>query len=90
MPLYPSAKDLIGIQLDLIARGEQVRLIVIGELTATQHRAINEARSAFGLPSLESPELVYVGKHHFKSRVIENGYALHDLFEQITRCLAFS
>jgi hypothetical protein len=59
-------------------------------LTATQHRAINEARSAFGLPSPESPELVYVGKHHFKSRVIENGYALHDLFEQITRCLAFS
>jgi hypothetical protein len=83
MPLFPSAKDLIRIQLIALAGSNSVRYVDIGYLTADQFKRINQLRVAGDFAPLDQPVLVYKGAHHFKSRVTGDGYSFDDLYAQI-------
>lgn len=67
MPLYDNALYLIRANLEEIQRGGRVRAVVIGRLTDAQHKAVNEDRAAAGLPALEDPEVMFIGKHIYDS-----------------------
>jgi len=87
MPLYQDAADLIREQLDRIRNGHRVPLIAIGYLTETQHQALREFRASQNLAGGESPEIVYIGRHHFHSRSAQ-GYTVDDMLLQIRSGLA--
>lgn len=88
MPLYKNAEYLIRANLNEIAQGHRVRAVAIGVLTDVQFEAINRQKLSQGLPLLESPEIVFLGKHAYKSRVVRDGYTIDDMVTQITCALA--
>jgi len=88
VPLYPSARDLIRVQVERLARGERVSIISIGFLTNEQHETLNRAKTELGLPPLEIPELLYIGRHQYESRVVKDGYAFDDLYRQLEAALS--
>ena len=90
MPLYPNGVSLIRGNLIEIARGERVRIVAIGYLTQHQYDLLNEAKVASQMPRLGSPEIVFLGKHLYASRVERDGYTIDDLVVQITAALAQS
>lgn len=88
MPLYDNAKYLIRANLEELDRGGRVRAVVIGTFTREQHEAINAHKASVGLPLLESPEIVFIGSHLYRSRVTRDGYTLEDVMLQIEYALA--
>lgn len=88
MPLYQDAKYLLRANLEAIERGERVRAVTIGVLTGAQFAAINAYRSSAGLPEVENPEIVFLGKHLYNSRVAQDGYTIDDVMDQIESALA--
>ena len=78
MPLYENAKYLIRANLEECARGGRVRAVVIGHFTQAQYETINTYRESVGLPKLESPEIVLIGSHLFRSRVTRDGYTIDE------------
>ncbi len=90
MPLYADAEILIRANLHRIAQGERVRTIAIGVLTEIQHAAINNHKEAAGLPLLENPEIIFLGKHAYDSRVLRDGYTIEDVITQVQFALADS
>lgn len=87
MPLHAEAVDLIRVQLDQLRLGYRVNLIAIGCLTDDQHRALLEFRRTRGLAGGESPEIVYLGRHHYQSRSVQ-GYTVEDMVLQIQSAIA--
>jgi hypothetical protein len=87
MPLYDGAADLIRQQLDQIRLGVRVSVIAIGCLTDDQHRQLRAFREERGLDGCESPEILYLGRHHYDSRS-KQGYTVEDLVLQIEGGLA--
>jgi hypothetical protein len=87
MPLHDGASDAIRRQLESIQSGVRVSPIVIGCLTRSQHDAIRTFRALRNLCGAESPEIVYLGRHHFTSRS-RQGYNVDDLLQQIQAGLA--
>lgn len=83
MPLYEGMKVVLKQHLETIQNGGKPPVIAIGELTESQHDEINVHRAAEQLPPLESREVVYMGRHHYNSRVTEDGYLIHDMLQQI-------
>ncbi|MBS7064507.1 hypothetical protein [Haemophilus parainfluenzae] len=73
--------------LNLIDRGKRVNIITIGYFTDVQFSEINKYRIENDLPELLSNEIVYMGRHHYNSRVIKDGYSIDDLIEQIKNSL---
>jgi len=55
-------------------------------LTFQQHQHVREIRAALELPDVESPNIVYIGHHHFASRSAQ-GYAIEDMVRQIQGCI---
>ena len=58
--------------------------VAIGTLTAAQLNAINAERTAEGSilpPILE--EVIFFGSHAYRSRVLQDGYTLEDVVDQI-------
>lgn len=88
MPLLENALDLIRANLVTVAGGTKARPVVVGHFTTAQHAEINLVRSEQGLPALESPEIVFLGGHLYKSRVIKDGYTIEDVLLQIQYALA--
>ena len=88
MPLYQDAQYLLRANLEAIAKGDRVRPVTIGKLTDTQFEAINAYRASAGLPGLENPEIVFLGKHLYNSRVKGDGYTIDDVMDQIESALA--
>lgn len=82
MPLDPDAIEKIRTNLELLAQKQRAPVISIGQLTAAQHEAINAHREREGLPPLESPDVLYLGRHHFTSRSAD-GYTIADMIEQV-------
>lgn len=82
MPLSPDSIEKIRANLEQLDNKERAPVINIGSLTEAQHRAINEHRASEGLPPLESPEVLYMGRHHYTSRSAD-GYTIEDMIEQI-------
>jgi hypothetical protein len=88
MPLYDNAKYLIRANLEECERGGKVRAVVIGHFTQAQYDAINAYRASVDLPRLESPEIVLLGSHLYRSRVTRDGYTIDDVMLQIECALA--
>ena len=88
MPLYNDGLYLIRANLEEIQRGGRVRAVAIGRLTDAQYEALNQHRAAAGLPPLEDPEIVFMGKHMYASRVTRDNYTIDDVILQITSALA--
>ncbi len=82
MPLYDGAVELVRDQLEQIHTGQRVGIIAIGRLTDEQHRQLREFRREQGLEGAESPEIIYMGRHHYDSR-IKQGYLVDDLVRQV-------
>ncbi len=90
MPLFEGIEGEIRAHLKHIAEGVRLRPMLIGQLTAAQHDAINVARTAHGLPGLELPEIVFLGRHLHQSRIVRDGYTIDDVIAQMTSALAES
>ena len=88
MPLYENAKYLIRANLEECERGGKVRAVIIGHFTVGQFTTINAFRGSVGLPLLESPEIVMLGSHLYRSRVTRDGYTIDDVMLQIEGALA--
>ncbi|UZE29322.1 hypothetical protein [Pseudomonas asplenii] len=88
MPLYDHAEYLIRANLNEIAAGGRVGAVAIGVLTDVQLEAINRQKESQGLPQLEDPEIVFLGKHAYQSRVVRDGYTIDDMVAQIGAALA--
>jgi hypothetical protein len=86
MPLFGNAADLIRTNLGLIKNKSHVHIVPIGTLTAEQLSAINENRLAEGL-NLIVEEVLFVGGHIYKSRIIGDGYTVDDVVDQITSAM---
>ena len=83
MPLYSNAADLIRTNLEALQRGERVRPVVIGTLTVEQLAVLNAYRTeVLGLPPNES-EVVFIGSHIFKRRIVDDGYTVEDAVDQV-------
>lgn len=85
--LIENAIELIKANLECLQRGEKAPQITIGFFTAKQFEDINLYRQANQLPPLLSNEILYVGRHHYQSRVVRDGYQIEDLLLQIQSAL---
>jgi hypothetical protein len=88
MPLNHNAKDILRVSMKLLAQGDKPLVVTIGVLTAVQHAAITEYRTKHGLPGLISPEVVFLGRHLYKSRAIKDGYSIDDILDQIESAMS--
>jgi len=82
MPLFGNARTLIRANLDAIKRGEKAPLVVIGTLTELQLAVINQARKASNHPPIVA-EVLFIGRHVYRSRIERDGYTSEDVIEQI-------
>lgn len=84
MPLYPNGLALIRANLEAIQRGQRVHAVAIGTLTADQLAGINSSRATEPnpLPPVID-EVLFIGLHVYKSRVIRDGYSIEEVIEQI-------
>lgn len=73
---------------EMLAEGEKPLVVTIGYLTAEQHAAINEHRAKQRLPELGSPEVVFLGRHLYKSRAVTDGYSIDDILDQIESAMS--
>ncbi|EOV8466255.1 hypothetical protein ACOSC7_004564 [Escherichia coli] len=87
MPLYDDIKPRLRSHFEAIQRGERVSVFVIGELTDEQFNEIRRIQTERDFPLLESKEILYLGKHLYKSRS-EQGYTIEDMILQIESSLS--
>lgn len=90
MPLYENALELIRQNLEQLQNGECPKFQAIGKLTDEQLNTINQKQFEKGLPTVECNEILYMGRHHYNSRVVQDGYTILDLLKQIESVLAES
>ncbi|MGB8260702.1 MAG: hypothetical protein WCE75_10145 [Terracidiphilus sp.] len=86
MPLNPDGKELIRRNLEALQAGGRVPRVVVGRLTAAQIQAINRQQLAEDLP-LSIDQVVFVGRHVFKSRIAGDGYSIDHVLCQIESAL---
>jgi hypothetical protein len=87
MPFYPNAKDLIRKNLEALQAGQRVPRVTVGKLTKTQIEAVNAQQAAEDLP-LSIDEVVFVGRHIYKRRIMEDGYLIDDVIDQIESAMS--
>ncbi len=87
MPTYPGAASAVRANLMLIAAGQKAPPQIVGYFTEDQFKAINAERTGRNLPPIESKDIVYVGRHHYKRRCMEDGYSIDDLIDQVVSAL---
>lgn len=86
MPLYTNARDVIRTNLGRIRNKNKVHIVPIGTLTAVQLTTINANRLTEGLPPIVE-EVVFVGGHIYKSRIMGDGYTIEDVIDQISSAM---
>jgi len=86
MPLNPDAVKIIRANLELLKEGGRPKVVSIGYLTQEQHKAINALRDKEGKPRLESPEILFMGRHMYASRS-DDGYTIDDIIAMIESAL---
>lgn len=87
MPLYPDAKARMRANLQAIKEGRKVRNVSIGTLTDAQRQAINEQRLLDDLPPIAA-EILFVGVHVYRSRVLKDGYEFEDVIDEAESALS--
>lgn len=88
MPLIKDARDIIRASLQMLAENEKPRVVTIGFLTQVQHNAINAFRIYHGLHELVSPEVVFLGRHLYRSRAGNDRYSIEDILDQIESAMS--
>lgn len=88
MPLYENAIDIIKSNLEQLQNGERPKFVAIGKLTNEQLESINKKQVEKGLPIVQCNEILYMGRHHYESRVLKDGYTISDLIKQIESVLS--
>ena len=86
MPLLQNARELIRANLERIRDGKKVKAATIGRLTEKQLVDINSNRAVEQLPPIVA-EVVFVGGHIYKSRVVQDGYTIEDVLDQISSAM---
>lgn len=88
MPLYDIAGDLIRGNLSQFRPDVKVRVraVIIGELTHVQLAAIHIQQDARNLPRIVT-EVLFHGWHIYKQRVLQDGYSIDDVVDQVTSAL---
>jgi hypothetical protein len=86
MALYAKAPALIRENLEQIKMGKRVGLVAIGELTTRQLEDINRRRVNQGLTPITA-EVVFIGRHICQSRIVNDGYTIDDVIDQISSAL---
>jgi hypothetical protein len=87
MPLYTNAKALIRKNLEALQAGQRVPRVIVGRLTKMQIEAVNAQQAAEDLP-LSIDEVVFVGRHIYQRRILEDGYIIDDVIDQIESALS--
>jgi hypothetical protein len=87
MPLFDATQNLIRRNLEKIHRGERPVYVVIGALTAEQLAAINAMRMERNFQPMKA-EVIFIGKHIYKSRFVRDGYNFCDIIDQISSAFA--
>jgi hypothetical protein len=82
MPLHPDAYRLLRTNLEGIGEGQKVHAVHVGVLTVAQVDAINAARLRQGLNPIIS-EVLFVGGHIYRSRILRDRYTIEDVIEQM-------
>jgi hypothetical protein len=82
MPLFEGALEIIRTNLEEIAAARRPRRVTIGELSPEHLEQINACREENELPPI-SGEIVFIGRHLYESRIVNNGYSIDDVLEQI-------
>lgn len=84
MPLYENVSALIRANLEQFRPDVKVKVkaVAIGTLSDVQLAAINAKKAEDGLP-LIAAEVLFIGWHVYKSRVLRDGYTIDDVVEQI-------
>lgn len=88
MPLYNNSLEIIRTNLEQLQNGKRPKFQAIGYFTDEQLTTINTFRATNGLNQLEQNEILYMGRHHYNSRVVRDGYSIDDLVKQIESSLA--
>ncbi|MCP8882807.1 hypothetical protein NIM87_04800 [Devosia sp. XJ19-1] len=86
LPLAIDAPDRIRANLIEVSHGNRVSLITIGTFSLSQFSEINKARANLELHPLELNEILFMGRHLFKSRWAD-GYSVDDMVTQIESAL---
>ena len=76
------ARALIRANLEALQREKKAPLVAVGYLTDVQLNAINGQRRLSGYPPIVA-EVLFIGRHIHKSRIVEDGYAVDDVLDQI-------
>lgn len=83
MPLLPSARNKIRVNLQKISTGKKPKAVLIGHLTPEQLLGVNEFLKARGFSPV-SNEVMFKGEHAHESRMVRDGYSIDDVIDQIT------
>lgn len=86
MPLHSNAYDLLRANLKGIRDRQRVHAVHVGVLTDSQVEAINAARVRQGLNPIIA-EVLFVGAHVYKCRILGDGYTIEDVIDQITSAM---
>jgi len=86
MPLIANARDILRTNLEQIRDGKKAKTVAIGTLSDKQLAGINANRLVDGLPPIVA-EVVFVGSHIYKSRIIGDGYTIEDVLDQISSAM---
>jgi hypothetical protein len=88
MPLFVNAAQLIRANLEQFKPDVKihVRAVAIGTLSDAQLVTINAERGKDGLKPIVS-EILFVGWHIYKSRILRDGYTIPDVIDQIESSL---
>jgi hypothetical protein len=90
VPLLKNAKAVIIGNLKMCQAGaKRPPIVQIGVLTASQLKAINERRIEDEMPEVNA-EILFIGGHVYKSRVVQQGYPIEEVADQIENALSES
>lgn len=87
MPLSPDGKALMRANLEAVAARQKVHSVVVGELTPEQLAIINKDRLLDDMPPIVA-EVLFVGGHVYRSRVIKDDYDIEDIIEEAESALS--
>jgi hypothetical protein len=82
MSLFENARELIRANLEQIISSGRPKRVEIGDLSNEQLAQINAFREAHGLPPIVA-RVMFIGRHIHRSRIVENGYTIDDVIDQI-------
>ena len=88
--LNPDADKLILANLREIEKGNRPKTISVGSITEAQLAELNAIRAEHELPEIEGREVVFIGRHIYQRRVVEQGYSIEDVVTQICTAMADS